>query len=202
MQVFVELLLGRPHGSIDTLEHRIVLVTPPVCAGYRSQPEVLAFARPPDVWAGAQVREVADRIGRYRSAGYPVYQLELEVLVMRPKELESLRLRPRLLSELQAGFHDVAHPPLDFFQIIGSQCPRKLHIVIETILDRGPDPEPGLGEYLSHGCRHNMRSRVAQAVKAVVLLGRENARPERYVLVAVYLIAHPKTISSPLLGST
>src|SRR5215471_16709176 len=109
---------------------------------------------------------------------------------MGSEELECLILGPGLLGELISLFDDLAHAPFYFFEVVGGERPWKLHIIIEAVLDGRSYAEPCLGEDLADSSGHDVRSRMAQAVEAVVSLGREIARSERYVLIAVYLFSH------------
>src|SRR5262249_57145482 len=77
--------------------------------------------------------------------------------------------------------------------------PWQLHIVIEPVLDWWSYAEPGVGKDLLNCRRHDMRSRMAQTVKAVVSLGRDVPRSERSILVAVYLFAHSRRLLYPFL---
>src|SRR5215472_11514031 len=116
---------------------------------------------------------------------------------MRSEELERLILGPGLLGELISLFDDVAHALFYFFEVVGSKRPWKLHIIVEAVLDGRSYAEPGLRENLADSSGHDVRSRMAQAVEAVVSLGREISRSERYVLIAVYLFSHSSGFLRP-----
>jgi hypothetical protein len=44
------------------------------------------------------------------------------------------------------GRHDLAHPLLDPRQVVAGKRVRQVEVVVEAVLDRGPDRVPGAGE--------------------------------------------------------
>jgi hypothetical protein len=80
--VLVELLLGEPGRAVDALEHRPVLVAPPVRAGRGQELERLDVAGRRDVRASAEIHEVSLPIeGHPRHVGRQRLQdLDLERL--------------------------------------------------------------------------------------------------------------------------
>ena len=92
MQIFVELVFGRPHRPVDALKHRVLLAAAPVGPGDRRELEMFALAGASDVRTRAQIREVADRIGGNGFAGDAVDQFDLEVLVVRAKNSSAFGL--------------------------------------------------------------------------------------------------------------
>src|SRR5690349_13260968 len=105
---------------------------------------MLAFARAAHVRTGAEVGELAYRIGRYRAAGNAVDQLDFEVLISRAEKLQGAVFVPGLLIELEPGFDNLSHAALDLFQVFGCQRTRQRHIVVEPVLDRRSYSEFGL----------------------------------------------------------
>ena len=64
--------------------------------------------------------------------------------------------------------NDSAHPLLDRPEVVGRERPREVHVVVETVVDRRPDAELGLGKDLPDGLRHDVRARVAHPEEEVV----------------------------------
>src|SRR5262249_20410006 len=57
-EVLRELVLGQPGRAVDALEHRVLLVAPPVGGGRREELEVLDLARGGDVRAATEIDEI------------------------------------------------------------------------------------------------------------------------------------------------
>src|SRR6476659_5515761 len=106
VQVFLELVSGRPHRAVDALKHRILLAPTPVGPGDRGEFEVFTLTRAPDVRTRAQISEIAYRIRRHAVAGNTVDQFDLEILVVRPEEPERFRFIPVFPSKLNSGLYD------------------------------------------------------------------------------------------------
>src|SRR5262245_8550495 len=118
VKMLVELLLSRPHGAVDALEHRVAFVAAPVGAGNRRELEVLALAGAADVRARAQIGELAYAVCRNGIARNAVDKLELEILLASAEKVESAVLRPGLLVELKTALDDFFHSLFDFGQVL------------------------------------------------------------------------------------
>ena len=68
-QVALQLVLGRPGGAVDALQHLVAMVAAPVRAGDLHQLEVLQLARARHVRPAAQVLEGAFAVERDVLAG-------------------------------------------------------------------------------------------------------------------------------------
>src|SRR5665213_2394762 len=81
-QIVVEFALGRKGGSIDALQHRVVLVAAPVRTGDAHQLDRADFTGAFGMSAAAQIGELADRVEGDRFAlGYVACEFQLERVV-------------------------------------------------------------------------------------------------------------------------
>ncbi len=65
---------------------------------------------------------------------------------------------------------DLAHPRVDTVEVLVGEvgAARQVEVVVEAILDRGPDRELGPGPQLRDGLGQDVRGRVAQHMAAAV----------------------------------
>ena len=82
LEVLFQLFFCVEEGSVDALEHRVMLVAAPVGAGNAHQLEIGDFACTLDVWPLAQVDEFALLIEAYLLVRNLVNQLEFVGLVL------------------------------------------------------------------------------------------------------------------------
>ncbi len=90
---------------------------------------------------------------------------------LKPDQLQLVRLSGefltrRVVADHTAGeqlplLYDLAHPPLDGGQIVRRERPAHIEVVVETVLDRRPDAQPGLGKQVLYRLRHHMCRRMA-----------------------------------------
>jgi hypothetical protein len=71
---------------------------------------------------------------------------------------------------------DLAHAGVDALEVVGRERPpvRQLEVVVEAVLDRGPDAERGPGEEVEHGLGEHVGRRVPDRVEPAVGLGRHD----------------------------
>ncbi len=181
-EVAVELVLGGPDRAVDALEHRALLVAPPVGAGDREQLERADPAGARHVGTLAQVDERAvlvDRDRRHRPVlglrrgGEVVDDLDLERLPMGGEEGASLLGRELAPDERVVGRDAQAHPLLDRFEVLGGERARQLEVVVEAVADRRPDPELRAREEVENRLGHDVGGRVAHRVELAVGTGVE-----------------------------
>ena len=68
---------------------------------------------------------------------------------------------------------DLAHPGLDLLEVLGDERGLDVEVVVEAVLDRRADAEPGVREQLLHRLRHHVRGGVPQDVVAVGAVDRD-----------------------------
>ena len=187
VQVLLERLLGLPGGAVDPLELLVLLVAAPVRRGAAHQLERRDPLRGRQVRAAAQVapRDVAvaaDVVVDGELAGADLDARALGRVVglagaLEPDQLDLVGLVLQLVErvgvggdpagELLALLDDLPHPGLDLLEVLGHERGLDVEVVVEAVLDRRADAEPGVREHLLHGLRHHVRGRVAQDVAAV-----------------------------------
>ena len=110
----------------------------------------------------AEVHEVALTIegdgGRVDAA----QDLDLEGLLALLEEADGLVPRHLLTDEGLVLLGELAHRRLDALEILGREGHGPGEIVVEAVLDGGPDGDLDPGEELRHGLGHEMRGRVTQ----------------------------------------
>ncbi len=171
---------GRP---VDPLEHRVLLVAPPVGAGHLHQLEVAEPSGRRDVGADTHVDEgvgvavEADDVGVGATAGLAC-ELIIGVAAGDPlddgplvgvvgHEIDGLGRRDLAADERLVRFDDLPHLGLDALQIlvveglvvavgIGGQ----LEVVVEAVLDRWADRKGGAGPQLQHRLGQDVGRRV------------------------------------------
>ncbi len=181
-QELVQLVLARPHRAVDPLEHRPLLVAAPVRARDRQELEGPDPARPLDVWALAEIAELAvlvERDGRYGLAGSlrpgheVIEDLDLEGLPAAFLDDAGVVQRELLPDEGMVRGNALAHPLLDGLEVVGCERPRQLEVVVEAVGDRRPDPELRAVEQVEDGLGHDVGRRVAHRIERVVGAGIE-----------------------------
>ena len=127
----------------------------------RPTTEIEPFALPVD----------RDRLARRQVAD----QLGLEPLAARLEKRDRLLARPHLAAERTLCGDDLAHPRLDGGEILWRERRVAGEIVIEAVLDRGPDGDLGAGMQRLHRLGQHVRRIVAdQPEGRFVLAGDEH----------------------------
>ena len=178
LQVLLEFIRRLPGRAVDARQHLVVFVAAPVGPGDRHQLEGrrVDLAGVLDVRPAAQVREGIAlverdfRLGIQRVAVFvqaaffqAVDQFQLVGLVL--EDLAGFIGRYNLLDEGVPAGDDLAHAFLDLLQVILRDRLGQVKIIVETVLDRRADGVLGLRVEFQHGLRHDVRGRVADAVK-------------------------------------
>ena len=184
VEVGLERRLRLPRGAVDALQHRALLVAPPVRAGHLLQLEVTQAA------GGRNVRptaEVDERVGVAVHADRPARTDLARIVFIVGRDgadaLDDLAL-VGLVGEDRQGLvgrdvgaderlvfgDDLAHPVLDAFEVALAErlAAGEIEVVVEAVLDRRADRELGAGEQLGDRLRHHVRGGVAQDVAAFV----------------------------------
>jgi hypothetical protein len=123
----------------------------------------------PDPVAGAGVEVVVH--GQLGAADLDVGTLGVVRAPLEADQLELVRLVRELgrgvgvadlaAGEVLPGPHDLLHLLLEGGEVLGRERPLGIEVVVEAVLDRRADAQPGAGEQLLHGLREDVRGRVA-----------------------------------------
>src|SRR6516164_550577 len=139
-EVLVELLLARPRRAVDALQLGVPGVAAPIGAGHIHQLEGLSeTAGRGRVRAGAEIDKAALPIeadllpGRYLTDVFG-----LVALTDTEKKGDCRIAVPNLARDLLVAVHDLAHPLLDLFQMVGRKRLAAGEIVVEAGLRRRP----------------------------------------------------------------
>ena len=156
MQVRVEVLLLEPGGSINPLQHRALLVAPPVRAGVVRQLEVLDPAGVGHMRPATEIDERPVRIRADDLVGAEVVDaLELERVVGKaPLRLGAIDLgadERKLLGD------DLPHLGLELLKVLDGERLRDPEVVIKTVLDRRAEPDLRVWPEPPHRSRQQMR---------------------------------------------
>src|ERR687890_152725 len=164
-EVCLELLLCRPGGPVDAGEHRVVLITAPVCPG-----DALKLERPETTGArhvrtDAEVVELALTVDRDVAVFEVADDLKLVRVVL--VQLLGLGLRDLLAFDREVPGSYLTHPLLDAWQICVRNPAGNVDIVVETVLHRRAYRELAPRIQLQNGLGHRVRRRVPQDVEPV-----------------------------------
>ncbi len=123
----------------------------------------------------AQIDEVALPIQADRLVGGNAGDdLGLVFLTQASEELDRVVALPLLAGDLLVAVDDLMHALLDLDQILGRERDGAREIVIEAILDGRADGDLGLGIELLDRLGHHMGGVMAQQLKRVGILGRDD----------------------------
>jgi len=156
MQVLVELVLGREGGAVDAGQHGPPHVAAPVGAGDAEELEGLDLAGAGEVWAAAQVDEVALLVEADGVVFDGLEQLDLVDLLCLAHAADGLVSGQLDPLERQVLGDDRAHLVLDARQVIGADGLGQLEVVVEAVVDGRADGEPGAWEQPGDGVRHDV----------------------------------------------
>ncbi len=175
VQIRLERLLVRPRGAVDTLEHLVARIAPPVGAGHLHELEGLEPARARHVRAAAQIDEPVLAIQRYRLfLGDPGDDLRLVILAHVAKEPDGLGPihHHSLHREVPPG--QLLHLGLDGLDVLRRERALEGEVVVEPILDHRTDGDLGLRIELLDGVRHQVGRRVTNDLEPLrVALGQQ-----------------------------
>ena len=136
--VLVELLLREPGRPVDALEHRPVLVAPPVGAGRRQQLERLDVAGRRHVGSAAEVDEVTLAV-EGRPASRPARGLSrISTLNGSPCSLvvpDRLLARTLLADDRVVRLREIAHALLEASEVLLGEGHVTVEVVVEAVLD-------------------------------------------------------------------
>ena len=188
-----QLVLSRPCGTVNTLQHGVLLRTAPVRATgthqgvtvsdqlgvrqVRAAAEVL-----PDGLAGLRVHVVVNgdftladlhgcALGSIRTRTGALAQGEQLQLVRFIRHLgDSLVVGDHAAAEQLTGLDDLNHRLLDLLQIFRGERLSHIKVKVEAVSNVRANAQLGVLAVLLHRLRHHVRSGVAQNVQAVRLV--------------------------------
>ena len=170
-QMRAQRLRVRPRGAVDPLQHGVARVPAPV--GPRHRGELEGRAEPSGggkVRPAAQIDEPSLAIHRDRVAlGDALDDLRLVRLADAAEEPRRLGAIPRLASHGLVAGHDLPHSFLDSLEVVGGERLVAGEVVVEAVLDGGPDGDLRLGMKLLDRLGEDVRRVVAQEVEPVGL---------------------------------
>ena len=170
----LELGLARKGGAVDALQLRLARIATPIGTGDLGQ---LEGADPPGrgaVRAAAEIEPLALMIQRDRLIRRDrVQELVLEGFSQIGKAAMRLVAADVFAAERLVGLDDRCHLGLDPRQILWPERLVAGEIVVEAVLDRGPDGDLGAGKQPLHRLGHDMRAVVTQQGQGVRVFGRD-----------------------------
>ena len=181
-EMAVELLRRQPRGAVDALEHRVPLVAAPVRTRRRQELEGRDVAGRGHVGAAAEILKLALPVERDEVGVDPLEDLHLEGLAALAEEADRLGSRQLASHEGQVGPDELAHQGFDLREVLGGEGIGLGEVVVEAVLDGGPDRELHVGEQPLDRLRHDVRGRVAQRRQR----RRITVKPSREAQVPVF----------------
>ena len=173
-----EIVLVRPGGPVDPLQHLVARIAAPVRARDLHQLEDLELAGRRHVRPAAEV-------------GEPAFGVERDVFVRRDRRddlglvvlAERLEVRDRVVARHELArhrlvlFRELGHLLLDRFEILGRERALVREVVVEPVLDHRADRHLRVGEELLHRIGEKVRSRMTKHLEALgVLVGDDGER--------------------------
>jgi len=160
-QIGLEFFGRVPGRAVDALQHRIVLVAAPVCAGHAHQLDRADLARALGVTAAAQIGEIADRV---QCHGFALRDRlgQFDLVGVARKSLDGLGARDGLAGHFQIGGDDRAHPLFQATEVLGRERLAAIKVVIKPVFDRRTDGRLGLGKEFLDGVGEDVGGRVTQ----------------------------------------
>ena len=178
-QILRQLLFRRPGGAVDTLQHRITAVTPPIRPGELGQLEAHAdFAGARRMRPQAEIKELALPVDRNDLTLRQVTDdLGLVVFAQSLEIGDRLIARPFLANERLIGADDFAHLLFDLGKIVEGEGLIAGKIVVKAGVDRRTDRHLRFREQCLDGLGHDMGGVVAQQFNTLGLFTRDDRDP-------------------------
>ena len=155
VEVRLQLLLVLECRAVDPGQHLVVLVAPPVRAGEGEQLERLDGLGVGGVGSGAEVHELTLLVEADGGVlGEVLHELDLVVLALGLQVLDGLGPGEGVGLELEVLLDDLLHLGLDLLEVLGGEPALLVEVVVEPVVDGGPDGQLGSGpeplDRLSH----------------------------------------------------
>src|SRR5262249_14595488 len=131
-QVSVELRPGPEGGSVDALEHLVLLAAEPVGSGHREELEGAQLSRRREVRPAAEIGPLPLTVDRDRIASLGRGEVDLVGLLLPGEALDRLRLGELDPLDREVPRDDLAHAGLDRLQIALGERLLPIEVVIEA----------------------------------------------------------------------
>ena len=170
-QILFQFCFLRKCGTVDPLEHFVVLVASPVCACKACQLECLYRFCRHQMRACAQIRKFPLGIETDGLVfGKILDQFYLVGLVFLFKILNGLISGHSILFDLQVFLDDLFHLRLDLFQIFHSKRSLSVHIIVKSVSNRRPDGKLCLRVQPLDSLSHNVGCSMAERAFSFVVV--------------------------------
>ncbi len=140
-EVFVEQRFLGERDAVDAGQHLVLLVAAPVGSGHRGQLDGLDGARVGDMRTAAQVGEAAVGIERDGAVLQIGDQFDLVGVVLLGEGLQRVGLRDLRADQRLLLAGELRHFVFDSGEIGLGDGHRRIHVVVEAVLDGGADAE-------------------------------------------------------------
>jgi len=110
----------------------------------------------------AEVDELPLAVERHARGVDPLEDLDLVGLGALAEEADGVRTAHLLALEGIVGLRDLAHDRFDPREVLGCEGLGLPEVVVEAVLDRGPDRELHGGKEALHGLGHDVRGGMAE----------------------------------------
>ena len=186
-QVGLEVGLAGPRRSVDALKLRVAVVAAPVSAGQLRQLERLAGGlrrgkvRPAAKVLPAPLSVDADLLVRRE----PADDLGLVVLADGIEVEDGVLAVPDLAPDRLVAVDDLLHPRLDLCEVVQAERLVAGEVVVEAVLDRGPDRHLRPREQLLHRLGHDVADVVADGLERLRRLARQDFEAAAFLQRAV-----------------
>ena len=176
-EVGIHLLLLCKRGAVDAGEHLLLFVAAPVSARNAHQLECLDLARRRKVRPAAEVDERTLLVeGDLLPFGQVVDELHFIVFAEAAHEGDRLVPRQRKALDGKIALDDLLHLRLDLGKIVHRDGRLEVDVIVEPVVDDGPDGELAGRINALDGLRQNVRAGVTVDVQAVLVLERNDLK--------------------------
>ena len=170
VQIFLQLLLIREAGSIDSGEHLVLLAASPVGSRQAGELDGLHIFGIVQMRACAQIHEFALTVkADYRILRQILDQLHLIVFVSLLHEGDRLITGKRKALQRQALLHDLLHFLFDCGKILAGNGLLKFKIIVKAVLDGRSDRQLRIRIQALYRLCQNMGSGMAEGSRSVLV---------------------------------
>ena len=140
-EVFVQQRLFRERDAVDAREHLVLLVTAPVGSGHRGQLDGLDIPHVRQVRTAAQVGESTVAVEADRAVFEALDELHLVLVSFFGIGFQRIGLAHLAADDRLFGAGQLFHFLLDLREVALGDGHRRIHVVVEAVLDAGADAE-------------------------------------------------------------